>query len=145
MKCIVSTYPNKNDAATMVAASLFMVYAVRASHKYGFNVDDPETLGEPVASVCVDGGKKAGVGFVMADGEIKCLCGQGGVLPELLALAIAAGGTKLNFFEVGDKLYKAYEAAGFKEIARVEYNPLVGNVPSWAGHPDVVYMALDNG
>ena len=145
MKCIVSTYPNKTDAATMVAANLFMVYAVRASHKYGFNVDDPKTLGEPVASVCVDAGNKTGVGFVMADGEIKCLCGQGGVLPELLALAIAAGGTKLNFFEVGYKLYRACDAAGFKEVRRVTYDPELGNVPSWAGDPDVVYMELANG
>ena len=145
MKCIVSTYPNKNDAATMVASGRFMVYAVRASHKYGFNVDDPETLGEPVASVCVDAGNKAGVGFVMADGEIKCLCGHGGVLPELLALAIAAGGTKLNFFEVGYKLYAAYEAAGFIEVRRETYDPAIGSVPSWAGHPDVVYMELANG
>lgn len=142
MRSIASTTVTSAETKQALAAVQFMILAIKASHKYGFNLDEPDAaLMIGVATlVFVEGaGKKAGAAFVMHDGEIKCLCGTGGVFDELVQLCIAAGGDYLTVYD--GALVDRYKAHGFEEYKREPFDETLGaNVPRWAGTPDVVYL-----
>lgn len=139
MHSIASTELSDIGISRELYAACAMIKMVRESHKFGFNLDDPDDVLQDVATICtVDGALKAGVAFVTHQGEIRCLCGWGGVFDELLSLCILAGGKSLNVFD--GALVSRYESHGFSVYRREEYDPSIGSVPQWAGTPDVVYM-----
>lgn len=144
MRNIVLTQQNNQSQKMALAAAVFTIVAVKATHKYGFNLDTPtaELLENVATQVTVDGGEgEAGVAFVMKNGEIKCLCGKG-VFDELVNLAKAAGGTWLTCFDLGN-IVERYEQHGFYIEQVIPYDPdLAQNVPSWAAGTPVVKMVL---
>lgn len=147
MRSVVSTIlDGKHEGAMAVAATIFMIQAVRASHKYGFNLDEPtaELLGLTECIVVVDGDgvEKAGVALVQKDGEIKCLCGKGGVFDELVTLAKAAGGTWLTVYDLG-WIVDGYKKHGFTITKYEPFDEALGaDVPRWVGTPHVATMEL---
>ncbi len=144
MRNIVLTYQQGPEMKQALSAAVFTILSVKATHKYGFNLDAPtaELLQNVETQVTVDGkGDTGGVAFVMKDGEIKCLCGKG-VFDELVNLAKAAGGTWLTCFDIGN-IVERYEQHGFYIQEQFPYDPdLAQNVPSWAVGSPVVKMVL---
>ncbi|QOE32127.1 hypothetical protein CPT_Paso_010 [Rhizobium phage Paso] len=145
MRNIVLTYQQGPDMKKALSAAVFTILAIKATHKYGFNLDAPtaELLAEVETQVMYDGpGDTGGVAFVMKSGEIKCLCGGGGAFDELVNLAKAAGGKWLTCFDIGD-IVERYEHHGFYIQEQFPYDPdLAQNVPSWAVGSPVVKMVL---
>lgn len=143
MRSLILTNTTDNDAAMVRGAAVFAMQALRASHKYGFNLDDPLPLLPEVATVVgLDNDTVAGVAFVMKSGEIKCMCGSGGCFDDLVKLCIAAGGTWLTCYDIG-WLVDGYKKHGFVIKSVSEFDEKLGeNVPRWAGTPDVIKMRL---
>lgn len=135
---------NTNQASLLCAALQFTVEAVRASHKYGFNVDplefkDMQNIDTVVQIDLGDG--RQGMAAITKAKEIKHVVGKGGVFDDLIVACVRAGGTWLTCLDLGDIIEK-YEALGFFKINVSPFDPSYPAPPEWAGMPDVVSLRI---
>lgn len=79
---------------------------------------------------------------IKPDGDLVSVYSNGGgVLPDLVAVAVALGATKLDCFD--GRLVELYSALGFREVGRVQWDDQYqpeGWDKALLGTPDVVYM-----
>lgn len=134
-----------NDHRMMAAAILFIVQHFRASHKYGWCLEEP-TMEVLMDSDLVlinpeDNNSDNMAVCAVHKGELKFLCGKGPAVDQAVSTAKMLGAEGLNCYGT-HKLVELYGKHGFKVQSTEPFDETRGaNVPRWAGEPEVLVMA----